>query len=183
MQAEGEAESWMRDSIPGPGVTTQAKGRCLTTEPPRCPRKNIFKISNFFHLITVECCGHMALLLVTYIYCCPYLGEINHQRQDTWSIDCPHQGQVFFYIFQIIVSIQQLLPAVLFVLHLRCRNYLIIRQCMYIQAVVLIQQLGCKKSCGLNDEWILLMILVIDGRQLDVLPRLLGNNFVQDALV
>ena len=37
-QAEGEAESPMWDSIPGPRVMTWAKGRRSTPEPPRGPK-------------------------------------------------------------------------------------------------------------------------------------------------
>ena len=59
----------------------------------------------------IECCGHMLLPSVSYIYFCPHLGEINHYRQNIFSIDCPHQGQVFS-IFQIIIGIQQCLSAV-----------------------------------------------------------------------
>ena len=44
--------SLMRDWIPGsqdPRITTGAKGRCSTTEPPRCP-KNVFYILDTFSL-------------------------------------------------------------------------------------------------------------------------------------
>ena len=37
------ARSLMWDSIPGPRITTWAKGRCSTTVPPRCLNENIFK--------------------------------------------------------------------------------------------------------------------------------------------
>lgn len=83
-----------------------------------------FLISSFLHFDNcVECCGHMTLVSVSYIYFCPHLGEINLYRQNILNTDCSHQGQVFFYIFQIMMGIQQLLSAV-DVLYLGGRNYL-----------------------------------------------------------
>ena len=49
-QAEGEAGSlWggqCRIRSQDSGITTQAKGRCSTTEPPRCPNSTGIKIKN-----------------------------------------------------------------------------------------------------------------------------------------
>ena len=126
----------------------------LESAPNTQRKKDMFLISNFLHFDNcVECCGHVTLLSVSCIYFCPHLGEINCYRQNILSFDCPYQGQVFFYVFHIIIGIQQLLSAgdVCSVFGWQELSYLSDNACTSKQQCCTAAKIqGQKKFCGLN---------------------------------